>query len=105
MAVARHVLLYLKGNPRQGLLMRSDSNQQIRAYYDSDLGACPITRRSLSGYFVTHVGSPVSYKTKKQTTVSRSSAKAEYRAMAAKLMNLSSFGLFLHHCENLSSSQ
>ena len=83
MATAKHVLRYLKGNPRQGLFMKTDSNLQLVAYYDSDWGACPITRRSLTGYFITLGGSPISWKTKKQTTASRSSAEAEYRAMAA----------------------
>ena len=82
MEAAKRVLRYLKGNPGQGILLRSDSNLQLYAFCDSDWGACPLTRRSLTGYFVTLGTSPISWKTKKQSTVSRSSAEAEYRAMA-----------------------
>ena len=112
MEAARRLLRYLKGNPGQGLFLKSDSNLQVYAYCDSDWGACPLTRRSLTGYFVTIGGSPVSWKTKKQTTVSRYSAEAEYRAMAnvtSELIWIKSFlaslGVFLHkpmklYCDN-----
>ena len=79
---AMRVLRYLKGHPGQGILLRADSNLQIMAYCDSDWATCPLSRKSVSGYFVMLGCSPISWKTKKQTTVSRSSAEAEYRAMA-----------------------
>jgi len=83
MEAAKRVLRYLKENPGQGLLLRSDLDLQVLAYCDSDWGTCPLTQRFLIGYFVTLGGSSISWRTKKQTTVSRSSAEAEYHAMAA----------------------
>ena len=82
MQAARRLLRYLKGSPGDGILLHAKNDLQLYGFCDSDWGACPLSRRSLTGYFVTLGGSPISWKTKKQATVSRSSAEAEYRAMA-----------------------
>nr|CAN82171.1 hypothetical protein VITISV_040546 [Vitis vinifera] len=81
--VALRVVHYLKGTPGQGILLRADSDLSLQGWCDSDWAACPVTRRSLSGWLVFLGQSHISWKTKKQHTVSRSSAEAEYRAMAA----------------------
>ncbi|KAL2901568.1 Retrovirus-related Pol polyprotein from transposon RE1 [Bienertia sinuspersici] len=80
---ALRVVRYLKGCPGQGILLRSDSDLQLVGWCDSDWASCPNTRRSLTGWLVSLGGSPISWKTKKQHTVSRSSAEAEYRSMAS----------------------
>lgn len=85
---ALRVLRYLKGHPGQGILLRRDSNLQLNAYCDSDYDFCPLTRRSLTACFIMLGTSPVSWKTKKQPTVSRSSAEAEYRSMATTCCEL-----------------
>lgn len=58
------------------------------AYCDADWGACPLTRRSLTGYYIFLGGCLVSWKTKKQHTVSRSSAEAEYQSLASTVCEL-----------------
>ncbi|XP_074291421.1 uncharacterized protein LOC141618213 [Silene latifolia] len=80
---ALRVVRYIKGNPGKGIVMSTDTVFQLHGYSDSDWGRCPLTRRSLTGYFVSLGQTPISWRAKKQHTVSKSSAEAEYRAMAA----------------------
>lgn len=79
---AKRVLRYLSGSPNQGILLASSSAAQLSAYCDSDWAGCPVTRRSTSGFCVMLGHSPISWKSKRQSVVARSSAEAEYRSMA-----------------------
>ncbi|KAL9455248.1 hypothetical protein AB3S75_010624 [Citrus x aurantiifolia] len=82
MDAAIRVLRYLKGSLGKGILLSSTSDLHIRGYCDADLGSCPTTRRSVTGYCTFLGDSPISWKTKKQNVVSRSTAEAEYRSLA-----------------------
>lgn len=82
MQAAKRLLRYLVGTKCQGILLASTSAAQLTAFCDSDWASCPISRKSTSGYCIFLGQSPISWKTKKQTVVARSSAEAEYRSMA-----------------------
>lgn len=70
------VVRYLKGTLGQGILLRADSPLHLTGWCDSDYAACPLTRRSLTGWIVQLGSSMISWKTRKQDTVSLSSAEA-----------------------------
>ncbi|CAL1402205.1 unnamed protein product [Linum trigynum] len=82
-AAAMRVLHYLEKSPGQGLFFPAGGHLDLTAYCDADWAGCQATRRSTTGYYVQLGGAPISWRTKKQKVVSRSSAEAEYRAMAS----------------------
>ena len=51
-------------------------------YLDVDWVGCPDTRRSTSGYSIFLSNNPISWRAKKQPTVSRSSCESKYCALA-----------------------
>ncbi|KAJ4723310.1 Retrovirus-related Pol polyprotein from transposon TNT 1-94 [Melia azedarach] len=83
-----HLLRYHKSSPGQGLLFSSVPDFQLKAFTDVDWGACLDSRKSISGFCIFLGDSMISWKAKKQTNLSRSSAKAEYRALAATTSEL-----------------
>ncbi|XP_019241933.1 PREDICTED: uncharacterized protein LOC109221968 [Nicotiana attenuata] len=88
MEAALRVVKYIKNNPGQGILLSSKLNNTISAFCDADLAACPFSRKSVSGYLVKFGDSLISWKSKKQTIISRSSAEAEYRSLATTVAEL-----------------
>ncbi|GAU27524.1 hypothetical protein TSUD_147180 [Trifolium subterraneum] len=62
---AMRVLRYLKSSPGQGIILPKENNLELVGFCDSDWAACPLTRRSISGYLMKLGEAPVSWKTKK----------------------------------------
>uniref|UniRef100_A0A3Q7JDI9 Reverse transcriptase Ty1/copia-type domain-containing protein n=1 Tax=Solanum lycopersicum TaxID=4081 RepID=A0A3Q7JDI9_SOLLC len=88
MEAALRIVRYVKNQPGLGVLLSSNKNTTLTAYCDSDWASCPHTRRSVTGYLVKFGDSLLTWKSKKQTTISKSSAEAEYRSMAATVSEL-----------------
>jgi hypothetical protein len=78
----KRILRYLQGSHDLGLHLFPSAPLDLTVYSDADWAGCPDTRRSTSGYAVFLGDNLVSWSSKRQTTVSRSSAEAEYRAVA-----------------------
>ncbi|KAK2380773.1 putative mitochondrial protein [Trifolium repens] len=100
-AVVR-ILKYIKRAPGKGLVFTDNGHTNIVGYSDADWAGDPNDRRSTSGYCIFIGGNLISWKSKKQTVVSRSSTEAEYRAMAhatCELVWLKHLLQELHFCE------
>ncbi|CAA7015691.1 unnamed protein product [Microthlaspi erraticum] len=78
----KRILRYIKGTITQGLHITPSNTTTLTAYTDADWAGCPNTRRSTSGYCLYLGDNLISWSSKRQQTVSRSSAKAEYRGVA-----------------------
>ena len=76
------ILSYLKGTPGRGILFKKNEGLLIEAYTDADYAGSVVDRRSTSGYCTFLGGNLVTWRSKKQSVVARSSAEAEFRAMA-----------------------
>ncbi|WVZ09203.1 hypothetical protein V8G54_013733 [Vigna mungo] len=111
------ILRYLKGTPGTGIHLPSTSTIQLKAFCDSDWATCPDTRRSVTGFTVYLGNSLISWRSKKQPTVSRSSSEAEYRSLASTICELQWLTYMLHdlhvdytspaliYCDNQSAIQ
>lgn len=76
------ILRYLKGTPGRGLLLKKHKHLKVEVYTDADWAGSVTDRRSTSGYCSFVGGNLVTWRSKKQNVVARSSAEAEFRAVA-----------------------
>ncbi|KAE9603141.1 putative RNA-directed DNA polymerase [Lupinus albus] len=83
------ILWYLKNNSGQGLFFFSQNDFSLRVFCDSDWRVCLISRRSTTSYGLFLGLSLISWRRKRQKTLSLSSAEVEYRYMTGAGCELS----------------
>ncbi|KAJ9539096.1 hypothetical protein OSB04_031829 [Centaurea solstitialis] len=79
----KRIFRYLKGHSKLGLWYPHDSAFDLIAYTDSDYGGANMDRKSTTGGCQFLGSKLVSWQCKKQTSVSTSTAEAEYIAAAS----------------------
>ncbi|XP_070029625.1 uncharacterized mitochondrial protein AtMg00810-like [Nicotiana sylvestris] len=79
----KRIFRYLQGTIISELFLRAFSSASfILAYSDADWAGCLDSRRSTTGFAVFLGSNLILWRAKKQLTISKSSTKAEYRAIA-----------------------
>jgi hypothetical protein len=103
LVAAKRVLRYISGTLSHGIVFQPGP-LRLTAFTDSDWAGNPVDRRSTTGFLIFLGNNLLTWASKKQPTVSRSSTEAEYRALAvgaAELawirMLLRDLGIFVSH--------
>nr|GEX56392.1 ribonuclease H-like domain-containing protein [Tanacetum cinerariifolium] len=82
LAALKRILRYIRGTLDFGFHLYSFTTISLVGHTNADWTGCPSTRRSTSGYCVFFGDNLLSWSSKRQQTISRSSAEAEYRGVA-----------------------
>ena len=80
--VVRRIIRYLRGSSRRGLFFPHRTPLRLVAYSDADWAGCPDTRRSVTCWCMFLGESLITWKSKKQDRVSKSSTESENCAMS-----------------------
>ena len=78
----KRILRYLQGTRSHGLVFTGGDDDMLLGYSDSDWAGDVVTRRSVSGYIFQLGQSTISWCSKRQQTVAKSSTEAEYVALS-----------------------
>ncbi|KAG8483232.1 hypothetical protein CXB51_022211 [Gossypium anomalum] len=99
MVALKRVLRYLCGTLNYGLVIRPSSRLSLVGYADANWGLDFDDRRSTSGVCIYFGNAPVSWYSKKQQVVSRSTAEAEYRGLAVATSDVTWLVSLLHELQ------
>lgn len=83
----KRIFRYVKGTLKAGILFQR-SSLDFLAFSDSDWAGNALDHRYTTGFVIFLGKNPISWVSKKQSTVSRSFTEAEYRALAAAAAEL-----------------
>ncbi|KAK6157457.1 hypothetical protein DH2020_011705 [Rehmannia glutinosa] len=81
-SACKHLLRYLKGTVHLGLAFYPAKRMVLEAYSDADWASDSDDRKSTGGHCVFLGGNLLTWSSRKQGVVSRSSAESEYRSLA-----------------------
>lgn len=88
MDAVERILRYLKSTPGKGILFSNNGHLRVEGYTDVDWAGSADDRTSTSGYFTFVGGNLVTWRSKKQPVLARSSAEAEFIGMALGICEL-----------------
>ncbi|KAK0597079.1 hypothetical protein LWI29_021647 [Acer saccharum] len=115
--LVKRLLRYLCRTLDDGIVLYRDSTVSLHAFSDADWAGNKDDFSSTSAYVVYLGRTPISWSSKKQTTIARSSTEAEYRSVAATAAEinwvcflLTDLGLSLSsvpviYCDNVGATQ
>ncbi|KAL6329927.1 hypothetical protein AAG906_039842 [Vitis piasezkii] len=83
-----HYFRYLKGTMEHGIRFFKQSSLRLTGFCDADWAGCTNIRRSTSGYCIFLGANCISWSSKRQPTISRSSAEAEYRSFVSSAVEI-----------------
>ena len=78
----KRILRYLRGTATYGLVYDGNNGSELLGFSDADWAGDVNTRRSTSGYAFQLGSSTITWSSKKQATVAKSSTEAEYVALS-----------------------
>jgi hypothetical protein len=82
LVAAKRIPRYLKGTKSMGLMLRRSGAKLLSAFSDADWAGSADDRRSTGGFAIFYGPNLVSWSSKKQPIVARSSTKSEYKVLA-----------------------
>lgn len=84
----KRIMRYLNGTRNTGLIFDQKSANILDTYVDSSFMDDPKTKRSTSGYVIRYYGNVIAWKSRLQTSMSRSTTHAEYLAICDASTNI-----------------
>lgn len=84
----KHLLRYLQETSSFALLLQRSASLHLHAYSDADWAGCHTDCKSTGGYAIFLGSNLVSWTSRKQRTVARSSTESEYKVLADTAVEL-----------------
>ena len=84
----KHILCHLKEAPGCGILYKKHGHTRIECFSNANWAGSNEDKRSKLGYCVFFGGNLISWKSKKQSVVSRYNAESKYQAMAQSVSEI-----------------